>query len=176
MKKGLLVLLFFAFGYVAFCAAKSTSSQETPPCSDDSCQLSPAKQFQVYAQENWRISLPQSNWDEVFFPVMQPNLSVASQELGYLIVLVKNETDLSYNDFILGSMASIMQHGANVRVIRNVTINGNRFIESQSIDEEEITWMWTTVKNGHSYILTCNSGIDSQFEVCKSIAETLQIN
>lgn len=176
MKKGLLILLFFAFGYVACCATEPPPPQEIPSCSDNSCQLPQAKQHQDFAQENWRISLPGSAWEDIFFPVMKLSLSKVNQELGYLILLTKNENDLPYNDFILGSMASIMQHGGNVRTIRHVTINDNKFIESQSINEEEITWMWITIKNDHSYILTCNSGIDSQFEVCKSIAETLQIN
>ncbi|HEY5267783.1 MAG TPA: hypothetical protein VII94_01460 [Candidatus Saccharimonadales bacterium] len=175
MKKVLLILLFFAFGYVVF-YAPTTPPLKKSLCSSNACQLPLVKQSQNYAKENWQISLPNSDWEEFFFPEKQLALSVSSQELGYLIVLTKNETELSYNDFVFESMASIMRHGGDIQIIRYVYINGNRFIESQSIDEEEVTWMWITIKNDHSYILTCNSGIDSQFEICKSIAETLQIN
>ena len=162
----------------------SPTGNETVAC-DGSCPLHPdvitIPLQTMISQENWTLTLVGDGWeeDEPSIPVMK--LSQRNLAKECMVVLIKEPTDLTFEQYVVESLRGFMEGGARIRGVKQVTLNNQKFIlmESNLLDGDALM-SWNGIKDGFGYSLSCfwhpsaAAGVN-QYELCKEVANSLEI-
>jgi hypothetical protein len=161
-------------------------SQQHSDC-DGSCALPPAgvphqQPTKLVSQENWQFTLPGLNWLEKESPT--PDIKVAisgfEPENPVLILFIKEEFNGTFSDYVISVVRSFAEFEFKLESIKQVSIDGRKFILVQAYQNDKVIWNWLTVKDNFGYSFTCGQQIIAdagtlQQDLCQSIADSLKI-
>lgn len=165
--------------------APTTAPQEHTEC-DSSCPLPagvPAQpQTKLVSQENWQFTLPGVDWasKESPAPDIKVALMGASPEHSVLILFVKEGTDGTFADYVIGTIRSFAMLEFKINSVKQVVINDQKFVLVQVSKDGTVIWSWLSLKGQFGYAFTCGADVNvdagsMQHDLCTSIAETVQI-
>lgn len=179
--------LVIGVAFVSRCTVTPTTvPQEHSEC-DGSCVLPTAgipvqPVTKLVAQENWQFTLPGVEWYERESPT--PDIKVAIMgsipEHAALILFIKEEVDGGFADYVIGTIRSFAILEFKIDSVKQLIIDGRKFILVQVSKDNKVLWSWLTVKDNFGYAFTCGAEINvdagsMQHDLCASIAETVQI-
>lgn len=181
-------VLFFGVVFVSPCIhsqSQAPTTGQVHDCDADSCNLpagaAPAPVTKLVADENWQFTLPGDDWVANNLP--DDSIKVAllgHDENPTLILFIKEDGADSFQEYVIGSIRAFAEMEFQVDSIKQVVINGTKFILVQVNKGNKVIWNWITYKDKFGYNLACGTEINpdagaSQHDLCVSIAQTLQI-
>ncbi len=185
MKRIFFVLCLFIVSLTSCSACTDTVN---PPCNGTSCSTSSvtdtsslvvdASVSNIFSGDTWEVTIP-NEWS-----VKDPKNKVEGLELLFLneetqsvILLLKEKSSSSLDEYALESLRGLKDVGATLNVAKQVKINDKDFILLDSTRHEITAWTWVTVYGGFGYTFSCSglSVIQSQEDTCQKIVDTLKI-
>lgn len=128
------------------------------------------------AKDNWKFDLLGEGWEDR--DQMSENTVAAkvNTDMGCKLFLLREDTDDSLTKHAIETLRGFTEHAVLVDSVRIIDINGNRFVNSLLVDDDDAIWIWMAVKNHHAYTFACGC-YDNRIasNVCPGTAESLQI-
>jgi len=187
----LFALLVVGATACASCAKKDQVVENNTPtttnvCTGDggSCPVpspkdadAPANVPDTISQENWQFTLTGPGWAPM--SANSPDIKVAmkNDDLEMLVFLVKEPTNATYAEYVLGTIRAIRSQHVNITSASQVVVNGNKFVLVTVKGGSQSLYAWITTKDGFGYAFTCGgtTNVDAGAAPCEAIASTLQI-
>jgi hypothetical protein len=185
--KRILVLLVVAFGLAVVrnpINQDSLSMEEVASCGDncnipDAVHMNPIHIEEV-RDENWQFDLHGDGWKHQDPTLPEIKVALVNSQKDYIVFMVKEETEEAFISYVVNNIRGFAMGGAFAKSIKQLTINGNKFVRIQFDKSGEIIWMWATVKNKFGYSFACGYRANAdagneQLDFCNEMAESLQI-
>lgn len=187
MKSLLFLLPVLIIGLVS--CSSSKTEEVVLPCDASSCSTVPnsnpspsntaevpAPTEQVFADENWSLSVPLS-FDKLPSPISDPEVKVCvGKDKKILVIFLKEAFNGTSAEYVLSALRGIKDGGSKVNAAHQVDLNGNKFVVIDFMHDSIRTLMWTTAKNGFGYALYCGVQDNiNQEDLCTKIANSLTI-
>jgi hypothetical protein len=121
--------------------------------------------------------LPSDAWQPV--ETEEPNtFGFKNEEAPNLIYYGVEDFPGTFEQYILFTIRSIREVGANVHAAKQVTVNGNRFVlvESSKNGVYVMTWLTWTPGFGHSFSCASPTELSNRKELCNSVGNTFKLN
>lgn len=185
------VVLLFGVVFVSPCIhsqPQAPTTGQVHDCDADSCALpagaapaAPAAPVtKLIKEDNWQFTLPGDDWDRRDLPDDTIKVALLGHDDALLILFIKEEGSDSFQEYVMGSIRAFAEMEFQIDSIKQVVVNGNKFILVQVNKGDKVIWNWITFKDGIGYNLACGAAMTpdagaSLHEACVSISETLQI-
>lgn len=182
--KRLLLILPLLIGLVS-CSSCSKKETSPAPCDAGTCSTTtvtipapPPPSEQVLHEEDWSLSLPQG-WEKLNPPTAAPEIKVfyGNESQKTLVIFMKEPFAGSNNEYVLSALRGLKDNKGVLNTLRQVDLNGNKFVLLDSTYNSVRMWIWIVVRNGFGYSLSCGGPADmsNQEEICTNIANTLKV-
>lgn len=156
-------------------------TKNVPSCDGGPCALPEAAPVRdVLAQDNWKFSVSGEGWISMKPPIPQIRLASRNPAKNCMLLLIKEPTSQTFQEYVIENVRNLAAAGNEVRSIKQVVINGNKFVDVQLTDNRSTIWLWITVKDGYGYGFSCggpnvsDAGTPSS-DFCQDVANTLEI-
>lgn len=187
MKKRILfTFLILVVGLVAFCGTRHTEIDPNAPttCTSASCPLHhpvitvPTTYMESVSKDNISLTLPNPGWNKKDVDDDTVLVAELNEEQACMLRLIKEPTNDTYPKYTVSVLRDFTSLSLSFRAFKQVVINKQNFVVTENYTDGRVAWFWTTTKNGYGYWLMCGCSVHpgaKQFEMCKAIAESLEI-
>lgn len=195
MRKIVTLLLVFA-ALVVLCSPCVQSRTAIPAhelhdCDAGSCALhdaalageaaaGTAESREVFGEESWQFTVPGLGWEKASPKNPDIKLVVTNQKEECLVLVIKEQTNDSFGQYIIGSIRAFADSGYRISAIKQVKLNNVPFVEVQINGDGTTVWAWIAVKDGFGYGLSCGGDINPDagstlHDLCQDIANTFEV-
>ncbi len=188
--KRVVTLLIVALALLMVCAPQHEPATEDGGACDDACPFPrqppvitvPTTVITTVARDNWSFTLMDNGWAPHEPSIPEIKVIMLNESEGCMVLLIKEQTDVSLSTYIVESAKGFVLGGGNVLTIKQVTLNKQKFVLlGGKVNGDEMFWSWNSVKNGFGYSFSCfcTANADGGFKclnTCQTVADTLQID
>jgi hypothetical protein len=186
--KHITVVVFAALCLVLICTPHQDNEPFAQTCSEASCLFPRPNvvtisevRIEEVGQENWSFDLSGDGWESR--EPSNPSIKVIRRNLSQecMVLLIKEQTDLQYADYIVEAIRGFMSGGDRVNTIKQVMLNQQKFVLMEgNVAESDVLLSWNTTKDGFGYSFNCfyAPNVDAgsaQYDLCVEMFESLQI-
>lgn len=184
--KRVLTLLIVMLALFVVCSPNDVpqSVEDQPVECDSACPLPSPPPPPIHAEnvkrENWSITLIGESWSSRDIDSDQIKLSMENHDVMCLVFVVKESTTDSFGAYVISTIRGFSDTGSTIDSVKIVQVNNQKFVLTQLNKDDEVVWVWMTVKNGFGYGFTCGCEINpdggtAQRDLCQHMADTFVI-
>ena len=189
-----LLLVFAALAVLCSPCVQSKPAPTAPElhdCDAGSCSLRDAavagettagtpETKEVFGEENWQFTVNGPGWERTKSNSPDIKLVIANEKQECLVLILKEQTNDSFGQYIIGSIRAFVISGYRVSAIKQVKLNNIPFVEVQINGTDATVWAWIAVKDGFGYGFSCGGDINPDagsalHDLCQSIANTFEV-
>lgn len=184
--KRVVTLLIVVLALFLVCAPRDVTAPVAgqPVECDSACPLpgtaGPPIHTENMAQENWSFTLIGNGWSPRELPTSEIKLALENRNVACMVFVVKEQTNDSFGAYVVSTIRGFAESGTTVDSVKVVDLNKQKFVLAQVNHDDEVVWLWVTVKNGFGYGFTCGCDINpragaAQRDLCQYMADTFVI-
>lgn len=151
-----------------------SSEKEDASKEDSSIPVTPEQKPQVFSGDTWELTLP-VGWKKTEQVSEDTILTATLKDEHLIFFLLKEEYKGPYENYIISAIRGIKNAKLEIKSLKQVEINGTKFVLLETYKDDFNLLIWITAKNGFGYGLSCGGPTSPKFDECTQIASSFKI-